>query len=170
MEYVTCTNPSIFPDALTRGQKYLVLAFDEGKQQVKVRGDNARTRWYPALCFDLSVENARSLLPYNVWIEAEEWAPRTWKPEDTNSDVIITFADSTRWGATFFSYANIATLTENNRRTGENLSGKYFWASDMILVDEVSRQGIEEVIENLVSTCEYHRILTRLMPFDEHEG
>jgi hypothetical protein len=170
MEYVTCTNSLIFPDALTRGQKYPVLTFDEVKQQVKVRGDKGRARWYPALCFDLSEENARSLLSYTVWIEAEEWATRTWKPEDANSDVVITFADGTRWGATFFSYANIATLAEKNRRTGENLSGKYLWTSDMILVDEVSRPCIEEVVEHLISTCEYHRVFSRLKPAGEDSG
>ncbi|HEX5506036.1 MAG TPA: hypothetical protein VFW96_25690 [Thermomicrobiales bacterium] len=66
--------------------------------------------------------------------------------------MIITFADGTFWFATFFTYANIATLTEKNQRTGECLSGRYFWAAEMILVDEVSRERIEEVVAHLIET------------------
>jgi hypothetical protein len=167
---VICTDPSVYRGALTRGHQYAVLAMDEARQHVKVRGDKGRARWFPALCFDLSEENARSLLPYTIWIEMEAGEPSTGTPEDDNTDVTITFADGTRWGATFFSYANIAALTEKNRRTGENLSGKYLWASDMILVDEVSRPCIEEVVEHLISTCEYHRVFSRLTPAGEDSG
>ena len=67
------------------------------------------------------------------------WAPGEWKPLDDNTDVTVTFADGTPWFASFFTYANIATLTKKNKQTGECLHGRYFWAADMILVDEVSR-------------------------------
>jgi hypothetical protein len=97
-------------------------------------------------------------------MEAEQCPPGHWKPADTNSDVIITFEDSDRWVATFFSYTNINTLIERNRRSGECLSGKYFWASDMILVDEVSRDRIEEVVQYLIQTNEFRQIFTLLPP------
>ena len=89
---------------------------------------------------------------YTVWIEPEAWAPGEWNPPDDNTDVIVTFADGTAWVATFFTYANIASLVETYKRTGECLHGRYFWASDMILVDEVSRQRIEEVVAHLIDT------------------
>lgn len=99
---------------------------------------------------------------YSLWLEAEVWAPGAWIPADTNSDAIVTFANGTRWVASFFSYANIASLVEQNRRTGGCLRGRYFRASDMILVDEVSRQRIEEVVEHLISADEFERVFTRL--------
>ncbi len=101
---------------------------------------------------------------YTLWIEAEECGPGEWTPTDDNTDVIITFADASRWVATFFSYANIRMLTEKNRRTGECLSGAYFWASDMILIDEVSRPRIEEVIHYLIQKGEFEAVFARL-PF-----
>jgi hypothetical protein len=101
---------------------------------------------------------------YSIWIEAEQWPPGHWKPADENSDIIITFEDGSRWVATFFSYANINTLVEKNRRTGECMGGKYFWASDMILVDEVSRARIEEVVQYLIETNEFRQIFTSLPP------
>ena len=106
---------------------------------------------------------------YSIWMEAEEWAPGQWTPADTNSDVIVTFEDGSRWVATFFSYTNINTLVEKNRRTGERMSGKYFWSSDMILVDEVSRARIEEIVRYLIETNEFRQIFTPLPPATDDE-
>jgi hypothetical protein len=95
---------------------------------------------------------------YYIWIEAEQWAPGEWNPVDCNSDVIISFEKGAEWVATFFSYANISTLVEKNRVNGECLGGKYFWASDMILVDEISRERIEEVVKHLIEAQEFECI------------
>ena len=92
---------------------------------------------------------------YSIWIEAEEWAPGAWTPADDNSDVIVTFKNGAQWVATFFSYQNILSLREKNRGTGECLGGKYFCATDMILVDEVSRERIEEVVDDLLKQEEF---------------
>jgi hypothetical protein len=107
---------------------------------------------------------------YTLWIEAEEWVPGEWTPDDDNTDVIVTFSDASRWVATFLSYTNIHTLTEKNRRTGECLAGAYFWASDMILIDEVSRPRIEEVVQHLIQEGEFEVIFTRLPPVDPAEN
>lgn len=104
-----------------------------------------------------------------IWIEAEHWTPGEWSPTDANSDVIVTQVNSSCWLACFFSYTNIKTLTEKNKRTGENLSGTYFWSSDMILVDEVSRQRIEEVVRELINTGDFERIFRCIQPEDEKE-
>jgi hypothetical protein len=92
---------------------------------------------------------------YSIWIEAEEWAPGEWTPSDDNTDVIVTFQHGSKWVATFFSYQNIQSLAEKNRQTSECLGGKYFAATDMILVDEVSRERIEEVVAELLSLNEF---------------
>jgi hypothetical protein len=63
--------------------------------------------------------------------------------------------------ATFFSYTNITTLTAKNRDSGECLNGRYFWASDMVLVDEVTRERIEQVITDLFTTQTFEAIFAR---------
>jgi hypothetical protein len=93
--------------------------------------------------------------PYTVWIEVEEWSPGTWTPQDANTDVTVTFADGSVWVATFVTYTNIQTLVAKNKRTGECLAGAYFWASNMILIDEVSRPRIEQVIRALIDEGEF---------------
>jgi hypothetical protein len=75
--------------------------------------------------------------------------------------VIVTFESGERWVATFFSYQNILSLREKNRATGECLGGKYFSATDMILVDEVSRERIEEVVAEMLGQKEFATYFAR---------
>jgi len=86
----------------------------------------------------------------DVWIEAETWAPGEWTPTDDNTDVVVTLDDGTKWAATFFSYVNLVSMVEKNGGTGECLGGKYFWASDMVFADEVSRIRIVEITTHLL--------------------
>jgi hypothetical protein len=99
--------------------------------------------------------------PYLVWIEAEHWAPGQWVPQDTNSDVLVTLADGSQWAATFFSYQNIQTLRDGNRASGECLGGRYLWASDMILIEEVTRERVEEVVADLIASGDFQRVFER---------
>src|SRR5437773_12415829 len=94
---------------------------------------------------------------YSIWIEAEHWAPGEWTPLDDNTDVIVTFEDGARWVASFFSYQNVLSLAKKNRHTGECLGGKYFVATDNILVDEVTRQRIEEVVADLIRCGDFEK-------------
>lgn len=98
---------------------------------------------------------------YSIWIEAEQWAPGQWTPADDNSDVVVTFDDGEQWVATFFTYRNILSLSEENSRTGENLGGRYLAATDMILVDEVTRPRIEEVVADLLANGGFHLFFSR---------
>ena len=93
-----------------------------------------------------------------VWIEAESWSTDQWNVRDGNTDVIVTLANGERWEATFVTYENVKTLTEKNRATGENLSGTYFWVSNMILVDEISRLRIEEVIHDVLRSGDFESL------------
>jgi hypothetical protein len=95
---------------------------------------------------------------YSIWIEAEQWAEGEWNIYDDNTDTIVTFEDGSRWVASFFTYKNIQSLSEKNQQTGECLQGKYFWGSDMLLVDECSRKRIEEVVEHLILKDEFEDI------------
>jgi hypothetical protein len=104
---------------------------------------------------------------YSIWIEAEQWAPGEWTPSDDNTDVTVTFENGARWVATFFSYQNILSLACKNRGTGECLDGKYFVAADMILVDEVTRQRIEEVVADMIERNDFETYFTLTEPVAE---
>src|SRR5258708_12402191 len=51
---VICIAEGIYSGALTFGKMYEVITWDGQKQQVKVQGDNGRTRWYSCGCFDVT--------------------------------------------------------------------------------------------------------------------
>jgi len=99
---------------------------------------------------------------YKVWIEAEEWSEGELNIHNDNTDVIVKFNNGDRWCASFFTYNNIGKLVEKNKRSGECLHGKYFWASDMILVDKISRERILEVIDYLCKEGEFESVFKRL--------
>ena len=89
---------------------------------------------------------------FELWIEAEEWPAGEWDPADSVTDVVVTLDDGTRWIATFCAFAHLATLRTACRETGENLSGKYLWASDLILVDDTSRESVAAVVADLIAS------------------
>jgi len=96
----------------------------------------------------------------NIWIETEECESIINSQNNTNdnSDVIVTFSDDKKYVASFFTYDNIKTLTEKNKKTGELLNGKYFWSSDMILIDRIDRNSIEKVISDLIKENSFYQI------------
>ncbi len=97
-----------------------------------------------------------------IWIASESKGPIIGGQlyTDDNSDVIVTFMDGKKYVATFFTYDNVKTLTEKNKTTGELLGGRYFWASDMILVDRIDRGTIEQVINDLIKEKDFDRIFS----------
>ena len=97
---------------------------------------------------------------YAIWIEAEEWEAGQWDPANCNSDVLVIFSNGTAWAAKFFTYRNVATLSENNRRSGKCLQGGYFWASNMILIDELTRARVEAVVSELLANHEFELVFS----------
>jgi hypothetical protein len=93
----------------------------------------------------------------NIWIESEENGPIHGGISETNdnSDVIVTFENGERYVATFFTYQNIDWLRQKNRKTGECLNGKYFFATDLILIDKLNREEVINVINHLIKEDEF---------------
>ncbi len=100
-----------------------------------------------------------------IWIESEAKGVISGGEMEANdnSDVIVTFTDGSRAISTFFTYENIEFLRQNNKETGECLSGKFFWASNMILVDKINREGIEEIVNYLLLEDEFHLVFKKIV-------
>ncbi len=92
---------------------------------------------------------------YEIRIEAEDWEPGEFDPACDNTEVEVTFADGAKWEATFLTYANLAKLAADNKDNGSFLAGRYFWTRDLILIDEISRAAITEVIEKMLETGDF---------------
>jgi hypothetical protein len=77
MTELRCIRVSVYADALTRGKSYLEIARDESKQQVRIKDDRGKVRWYPLHCFDRGIEPLPTLIDYRINgpIEASENRP-----------------------------------------------------------------------------------------------
>ena len=100
----------------------------------------------------------------NIWIESETTSTIIGgsKYANDNTDVIVTFDDNIKYVATFFTYDNIKHLREKNKETGECLNGKYFWASDMFIIETTDRLTIEQTIKHLIEKDEFKHIFRRI--------
>lgn len=90
----------------------------------------------------------------NIWMESEE--------TNDNTDVIVTLQDNSRYAASFFTYENIEVLRRKNQKSGECLNGRFFWACDMILVEQISRIEIEEIIDHLIAEEEFTSVFNKI--------
>ena len=82
--------------------------------------------------------------------------------KDDNVDVEIILSDGKIFSATFFTIENIKTLFKKNQETGECLSGQYFWATDMILVEKLTETSIRECVNDLINTNEISSCCTQI--------
>jgi hypothetical protein len=80
---------------------------------------------------------------------------QVWDSSHDNVDVEVCLADGKTYGATFFTLTNLEELFEKNRKTGECASGLYLWASNMILVRELSMESIERTVKDLMANDEF---------------
>ena len=99
-----------------------------------------------------------------IAIESEITSPIIGGKEYTNdnSDVWVEFENGENYVASFFTYQNIEWLKEKNQNTGECLSGKYWWSSDMIIIERLDRNTIEEVIKELIRTNTFTSVFEKL--------
>lgn len=104
-----------------------------------------------------------------IWLEFEEWADGEHDPHDDNSDVEVTLDDGSAWAATFLTYANVETLRRQNAESGEALGGGYFWATDLILVDTLTRERVTEVVEHLLEVDEFELIFVPAEDEDDED-
>lgn len=83
-------------------------------------------------------------------------------PADDNVDVEVRFEDGPRYATTFFTLNNLRSLFAKNERTGECKNGLYLWASDMVILKELSEVSISETVANLIAEGEFEGAFSKL--------
>jgi hypothetical protein len=82
-------------------------------------------------------------------------------PLNDNVDVEVHFDDGRCYGATLFTLANVASLMEDYRSTGECGGGSYFCASQMVIVPSLAPDAIAAAIAALITKGELDRAFVR---------
>jgi hypothetical protein len=97
-----------------------------------------------------------------TWFAVSISASAFGLPVQGNVDVVVEFGDGKRYTATFFTMDNIAQLMARYRSTGENAGGLYFWAAEMIIVNELSRDVITRTVEALLADGDFYRAFVEI--------
>ena len=156
---IICTSTGVYREALTRGKAYELLGHDARKAQVKVRGDNGRTRWYATGCFDLTGKSVPNLLV--GWRFDDPVQDEINERDETNNwvDVVMEFSDGTkRWcGLTTPEY--LKRLLEP-RDDPSKWGGEYepaVWSECMIVMRDLAVRTVEWTLKYLDSQDELVR-------------
>ncbi len=78
-------------------------------------------------------------------------------PTDDNVDVHVRMESGERYVATFFTLKNVQRLMDGYKQTGECSSGQYFWASDMVIIHDLTDETIRQTVEDLIASGEFKR-------------
>ena len=88
-------------------------------------------------------------------------------PLDTNADVIVDLPDGRSFAVTFFTVRNLQTLMSKHRETGEAPYGLYMYASDMVVVETLTREAVDKAVAELVRSGEIEAVGTAITRDDE---
>jgi hypothetical protein len=89
--------------------------------------------------------------------------------ETDNVDVEVSLPNGRRYSATCCPTENIRDLMESYRESGENSSGLYFWASDLVVVRDIAPTTLVEVVSSLIAAQQLSVVFTALDDNDEVE-
>ncbi|MET7443509.1 hypothetical protein ACWERY_37995 [Streptomyces sp. NPDC004082] len=93
------------------------------------------------------------------------FVPNADEPLDTicNVDVEVRLkVDGSRWSATVFTLAKVERIVDRWSRTGEALSGRYFWCSDGLIVRDPGIDNMTQVLAGLLDDGDVTQALQRL--------
>lgn len=142
---VTCITESVYSGALTYGQVYEIIAWDTNKRQIKIRGDNQRTRWFPEFCFTPGHKELSKFVRIVSMDSIQEH-------QRGSTEVTIELSTNQQRWCFFITPEGLASLGgEQDFSTGQLLS---YNAPHMIIVSTLSRQIIEQVLRYIESQGE----------------
>ena len=83
-------------------------------------------------------------------------------PDEAFTDVVAESDQGERYVASFFSYKSLELLRQRHRKDGDFLDGKYFWAVNMVLIDECTRESIEQVVKDLIEEGDFDHVFRKI--------
>lgn len=95
----------------------------------------------------------------------EGYAPET----ADQADATITLSDGTRRYATFMTLSVVSKTMDRWQDTGECLSGRYFWCSDLIIIREPGFDSMITSVQDMIATGEIDNACGVLSPLDEED-
>lgn len=80
----------------------------------------------------------------------------------SHTDVIVIMENGEKFAASFFSYRNIEVLKAENEANEEFLKGLFFWAPNMLLIEDCKRQTVEMVVQYLLEEGDFENVFKKI--------
>ena len=154
LKELVCVSVDAYAHTLTRGRHYEVLREDEEKQQVYIKGDNGRQRWYPMYCFAETDAHVPVLLGFRLDDPIEF-------PDEQLIDVIIQLSDGQ---VRYCSFTTPAALYGSGDFDEESGLSFHYNIPHVIVVDELSEAAIWNILQHIDSQGELLECTLPLIP------
>jgi len=155
-QLITCTSVSNYP--LTRGKQYQLIVHDAERNQVRVRADHGRSRWFPAYCFDLS---GGAVPVLDAWRFDDPVIDALNGRDETYNwvDLILKFDDGTQRWCQLMTPDYLKALIDNPIEP-------MFCAKNAIIVRDLATATVEQVLLHLDQQGE---LIEFSLPFEQDE-
>jgi hypothetical protein len=94
-----------------------------------------------------------------------------WEGQDVETaqeaDATVRLPDGTHRYATFMTLSAIERVMDRWQETGEGLSGRYFYCSDLIIIRRPGLHAMADAIRDLINTGEIASACSLLVPDDD---
>jgi hypothetical protein len=98
------------------------------------------------------------LLTFKLWLEFEEFDQDKWDIENEFCNIHVDLEDGRHYGINIWTYKFLETAVNENKKTGQNLSGLYQKPLDLF-VKELTRNCIQKTIEDLLKIGHLEKVL-----------
>ena len=90
-----------------------------------------------------------------VYLSSDYQKAYLTSPLTDSTDVIVLMQNGERYVASFFTYEYVKHWKIKEKDSEEDLYGQYFWAPNMIIVDDCSKENITKVIHHLIDEGDF---------------
>ncbi|WP_395066221.1 hypothetical protein [Flavobacterium sp.] len=95
---------------------------------------------------------------FKLWLEFEEFEPNNWVIENEFCNIHVDLEDGRHYGINVWTFKFLQTVINENKKTGENLSGLYQKPPDLF-VKELTRECIQQTIQDLLKIGDLEKVL-----------
>jgi hypothetical protein len=97
-------------------------------------------------------------LTFKLWLEFEEFDQDKWDIENEFCNIHVDLEDGRHYGINVWTYKFLETAVNEDKNTGQNLSGLYQKPPDLF-VKELTRNCIQKTIEDLLKIDHLEKVL-----------
>lgn len=157
-EYKMAEEDSPWKNAIVKGQANTI---EEAKEfliiSMKESGGWSENKELHKLYRKLKGRHSESP-KFTLWLEFEEVDPNNWDIENEFCNIHVDLEDGRHYGLTVWTYQFLQTAINDDKKTGENISGLYQKPPDLF-VKELSRECIRQAIEDMLYIDDLEKVL-----------